>query len=80
MASIKFDRRTKTAVAKASDGLPTLGTWLERIKAIGNPHLTEAVEGIWCGRGGRVTQGIDGAISMLCVGWHNGRVEFSYLS
>jgi hypothetical protein len=44
------------------------------------PVLTEAVEGIWCGREGRVTLELPGYRSMLCMGWYQGRVEFAYLS
>ena len=77
---VKFDRKTRNAVAKASDGLPDLGTFLNRVRALNRPVLTEAIEGIWCGRNGRVTLDLEGANSMLCIGWHNARVEWSYLS
>ena len=77
---VKFSRATRTAVAKASDGLPDLSTWLARIRALDVPELTTAIEGIWCGRDGRVTAEIPGANSMLCVGWYHGRVEWSSLS
>jgi len=78
--AIKFSQATRNAVCKASDGLPLLGIWLTRIEAIGDPLLSEAIEGIWCGRDGRSTLELPGSNSMLCVGWHNGRVEFSYIS
>lgn len=80
MNTIKFSKATRAAVAKASDHGPDLGTWLSRIRAINDPALTAAIEGIWCGRDGNTVIDIDGSKSMLCVGWHNGRVEFSYLS
>jgi hypothetical protein len=80
MATVKFDRKTRNAVAGASDNGPSLGTWLTRIRAIENPLLVDAVEGIWCGRSGEARLEIEGANSMLCVGWYNGRVEWSYLS
>lgn len=79
-AAIKFGKRTRNAVCAASDGLPSLGAWLDRIRAIGDPALDAAIEGIWCGRDGRATIDMPGTRSMLCVGWHNGRVEWSYIS
>ena len=75
-----FTRKTRNAVCKTSDGLPSLGTWLERVRALGDPTLTEAVEGIWCGKEGRETIDLPGTKSMLCVGWYSGKVEWSYLS
>ena len=75
-----FDRKTRNLVAKAADGLPDLGTWLSRIEAIGHPALHEAIDGIWCGRSGEVRLECEGWKSLLCMGWHNGRVEWSYLS
>lgn len=77
---VKFDRKTRNAVATASDGGPDLGTFLNRVRALGHPVLTEAIEGIWCGREGRVSLDLPGSNSMLCLGWHNARVEWSYLS
>jgi hypothetical protein len=77
---IKFSRATRTLVAKASDGGPSLGTFLARINAIGDAHLTTAIDGIWCGRSGDVRLDIEGAQAMLCIGWYNARVEWSYLS
>lgn len=77
-----FTRKTRNDVARASDGSPVLQAWLDRITAIGHPLLTAAVDGIWCGRSGRVTTQLSHGDSVLtlCVGWYNGRVEFSYLS
>ena len=77
---MKFTKRERNAVAKTSDGGPDIGTWLNRIRALGNPLLTEAVEGIWCGKEGRETIDLPGTKSMLCVGWYSGKVEWSYLS
>ena len=79
-STVRFDRRTRSRVVAASDGGPTLGAWLDRIRAIDNPNLTTAIDGIWCGHSGRETLDMTGATSMLCVGWYNGRVEFSYIS
>lgn len=76
----RFPRKTRTAVASASDHGPTLGDWLSRIEAIGDVDLSRAVEGIWCGRSGRVTLDMAGTTSSLCVGWHESHVEYSYIS
>lgn len=80
MTSTRFSKAIRTKVASASDRLPTLGEWLERVRAIGDPMLTEAIEGIWCGREGRAVIDMPGTKVSLCVGWYNGRVEFSYIS
>jgi hypothetical protein len=77
---VKFTRKTRNAVCKASDNQPDLGTWLTRIRTLDVPVLTDAIEGIWCGREGRVTLDLPGSKSMLCMGWYNGKVEWSYLS
>lgn len=77
---VKFSKAIRNKVAKASDGLPDLGIWLQRINDIEDPALTEAINGIWCGRDGEARMEIPGANSLLCVGWHSGRVEWSYLS
>jgi hypothetical protein len=78
--TLRFTRAERNAVCATSDGLPTLGAWLDRVRSLNHPLLTEAVEGIWCGREGRITIDLPGTPSMLCVGWHNARVEWSYLS
>jgi hypothetical protein len=78
--AVTFDRKTHADVACASIGGPTLQTWLNRIAAIKHPALPIAISGIWCGRSGTCTVDIEGSKSMLCVGWHDGRVEWSYLS
>jgi len=77
---VKFSKAIRNKVAKASDGLPDLGIWLQRINEIDNPELTEAINGIWAGRSGEVRIELPGSNSMLCMGWHEGRVEWSYLS
>lgn len=78
--TVKFSRKTRNAVAKASDGLPPISTWLARISAIDDPTLTAAIEGIWCGRNGRVRIELAGGPTHLCMGWYHNRVEWSYLS
>ena len=78
--ALKFSRSLRNKVAKASDGGPDLGTWLMRINALDSAALTEAIDGIWCGRTGEVRLELPGSNSMLCMGWYNGRVEYSYLS
>lgn len=79
-ATVTFTKATRRAVAAASDHGPSLGIWLDRIRAIASPALTDAIEGIWCGHSGEARIDLVGANSMLCVGWHNGRVEWSYIS
>lgn len=80
MPTIKFDRRTRNAVCKASDGLPSIQTWLDRITAIGNPLLTETIEGIWCGEEGSERLELPGSNSVLVVTWYRKKVETSYIS
>jgi len=80
MTRRRFTRKTRNAVASASDHGPTLGDWLSRIEAIGDGDLSGAIEGIWCGRSGRVALDMAGTTSSLCMEWHNGRVESSYIS
>ena len=80
MPTLTFSRKARTAVAAASEGGPALGAWLDRVRAINDPLLTEAIEGIWCGRDGEARLDLPGSKSMLCVGWHEARVEWSYLS
>ena len=77
---VKFTRTERNAVCKASDNGPSISVWLDRINAINNPALTEAVDAIWCGREGRETIPMPGTNAMLCVGWYNSRVEYSYIS
>jgi hypothetical protein len=79
-AARTFTKSIRNKVAGTSEGLPLLGDWLRRVEALGDPDLTEAVEGIWCGRDGEERIDMPGTKSLLVVGWHNGRVEFSYLS
>jgi hypothetical protein len=80
MTRKQFTRKTRNAVASASDHGPSLSDWLTRIEAIGDKDLSGAVEGIWCGRAGQIALEMSGTTSCLCVGWYNGRVESSYIS
>ena len=80
MAAVKFSKSIRNKVAKASDNGPSVGEWLDRIRTINDPALTEAIEGIWCGRDGEARLDIAESKSMLCMGWYNKRVEWSYLS
>jgi hypothetical protein len=77
---VTFSKAARNAVAKASDGLPSVAAWLTRIEALNIPMLTDAIEGLWCGRDGEVRIDLPGSRSMLCMGWYNKRVEYSYLS
>lgn len=72
-------RKRRNLVAATSIGLPTVSEWLVRIEAIGDPALSESINGIWCGREGRVVVEVS-AKSDLIVGWYNGKVEYSYLT
>jgi hypothetical protein len=76
----RFTRKTRNTVATASDHGPPLGEWLRRIEAIEDEDLTKAIDGIWCGRSGEERIEMAGTTSSLCVGWHDGRVEWSYIS
>ena len=78
--SLKFSRSLRNKVAAASDGGPSVGEWLNRIRALDSATLNDAIEGIWCGYSGKVTLDLPGSNSMLVMGWYHGRVEFSYLS
>jgi hypothetical protein len=71
-------KTTRNAIAQAAAGLPTLQTWIDRVSAIG-PEAAEAVEGIYCGRDGRGSFEF-GPRNLIVVGWHEGRVEYSYVS
>jgi hypothetical protein len=75
-----FDRKTRRSVCEASADLPSLSVWIDRIEAIGDDNLAEAVGGIWCGREGQEVIEISGAACCLCVGWYNGKAEWSYIS
>lgn len=77
---VSFSKKIRNAVGKASDGLPSVGEWLTRIEKIGDPFLNAAIEGIWAGRSGEVRIEMPGTRSLLCVGWHEKRVEWSYIS
>jgi hypothetical protein len=76
----RFARKTREAVASASDHGPTLSDWLGRIEALGDDDLSTAIEGMWCGRSGRVTLDMAGTTSCLCMGWYESHVEYSYIS
>jgi len=73
-------------IAATSDRLPTISEWLRRMEAIGNEYLNEAIEGIWCGRSGEVRLSLPDPLkpatmsAFLCMGWHEGKVEFCYLT
>jgi hypothetical protein len=76
----RYTPRVRRLVASTSDGGPSIGLWLDRVRAIDDPTLTTAIEGIWCGYTGAETIDLPGYASMLCVGWYHGRVEYCYLS
>ncbi len=66
-------------MSDAAKSLPTVTEWLARIEAIQNQALSQSIEGIWCGREGRVVIPVSPQ-SDLIVGWYNGKVEYSYLT
>lgn len=66
-------------ITTATSDLPMLQTWIDRVAAI-HPDLATAVEGIYCGTDGRMREGVPNTNKVLVMGWHNGRVEFGYLS
>lgn len=76
----RFDRKIRNRVCATADGLPTLGEWLDRVRALDRESLTAAVDGIWCGREGEARIELPGGQTYLVVGWYNGKVEFCYLS
>ncbi len=80
VARSRFSPATRRAVCDAADGRPLLGFWLHRISLIGDSRLTSAIDGVWTGLEGRATLDLPDTGSMLCVGWYNGFVEWSYIS
>ena len=80
MTRRQFTRKTRNGVATASDHRPTLSDWLVRIETLGDDDLSTAIEGIWCGRSGRVALDMAGTTSSLCMGWYESHVEYSYIS
>jgi hypothetical protein len=76
--------RIKKVVLDATDGRPNLSEFLSRITGL-HPDLDEAIEGIYCGADGRVTEPIGDWKRNICFGWHStgGRkhaVEWAYVS
>jgi hypothetical protein len=69
---------TRNRVAQAAAGLPTLQAWIDAVSAI-SPEAAQTVEGIYCGRDGRGSFEF-GPKNYIVVGWHDGRVEYSYVS
>lgn len=72
-------REERDGVARAAEGRPTVQAFLDRVTKI-SPRLAAAAEGIWSGRDGTVREEIPGTGRLLVVGWHNGRVEYAYIS
>lgn len=73
----KISTSTRNQVAQAANGQPALQDWINSVAAI-SPEAREAVEGIWTGRDG--TARLEFGNRYIVVGWHNGRVEYSYVS
>jgi hypothetical protein len=72
-------QQMRRAITTATRDLPELGTWLERVEQI-HPDLATAVAGIYCGRDGRLSEEVPNTNKLLVMGWHNGRVEYGYIS
>lgn len=73
----KISTATRNKVAQAAAGRPILSVWIDTICAI-SPEAEQAVEGIWCGEDG--TERLEFCGRYIVVGWHLGRVEYSYVS
>jgi hypothetical protein len=76
--------RIKRAVLAASDHRPTLSEFLGRLNGV-HPDLDAALEGIYCGHEGRITEPIGDWGHHLCFNWYSteGRkhvVEWAYIS
>lgn len=77
-------RKLRRAVANASDGRPSLSDFLATVSAL-HPDLSAAVEGIYTGREGRVSEMVaDWGVS-INFNWYSNDVrrhfvEYSYLS
>ncbi len=77
-------RTLKTAVAKASDGRPSLSDFLHRLTGL-HPDLDAALEGIYTGREGRIAEPIGDWGRMICFNYYSNSVrkafvEYSYIS
>ena len=76
MAQITKNLRNR--VAASTQGNPTLADWLATM-AGSCPELADAIEGIYCGLNGHMIDAIDSRHNLV-AGWHNGRVEYAYVS
>ena len=77
-------RKLKTAVAKASEGRPSLSDFLDRLRGL-HPDLDAALDGIYTGRIGEVREPIGDWGRMICFNWYSNDVrkafvEWSYIS
>jgi hypothetical protein len=71
--------RTNRRLAELSRGTLTLSDFIVRAR---DTHIdvADALEGIWCGRSGKVEVDLLGGRHMLVVTWYEGRVEVAYIS
>lgn len=78
MAQSIVTKDLRNRVAASTSDLPTLAEWLVRMSTQA-PELRDAIEGIYCGRDGRMIESIDSRHNLV-AGWHDGRVEYAYVS
>ncbi len=76
----KNERRLMKAIAESTQDRPNLPLWLERMTALQDDGLSEAVAGIYCGAEGGIHVAVPGSGQYLRMTWYNGRVEVAYLS
>jgi hypothetical protein len=76
----KIRTQINNKLADISNARLALGEWINRAAEL-HPDVSAALEGIWCGREGNVTIELPAEWkAFLCMGWYNGKVEWSYIS
>jgi hypothetical protein len=85
---VKPDRKEmnliKRVVLTAADGRPNVSEFLARLKGV-HPDLDAALDGIYCGHDGRVSETVGDWNRSICFGWHSTEsrshvVEYAYLA
>lgn len=66
-------------VALSTRNRPTVQEWLNNVSGMAT-ELSDAVEGIWCGKEGSERIEVPALDCYLIVQWCYGRVEVAYLS
>lgn len=77
-------KRIKDAVIDATEGRPVLSEFLKRIEGL-HPDLDAALEGIYCGKEGRVSEPIADWGRSINFNWYSNDVrrhfvEWAYIS